>query len=185
MTRLATRLCAWLLLALLSACGGRGPAREAARPQEVPFQGPAWVRRGAGVFQTAEGATVIEAVGMVASTAPYAAVRPLADARARAEALRLVTLGLDKLAASYQAGGKPARSPGPLVSALKGELILDHWRGEEDRAVHSLCRLELPALRRMLENAEGLEPGLREHLLARLEEGFRPSATLPPLTRPP
>lgn len=171
-----------LLLPLIWGCGasGSGPARETRQVPESAFQGPEWARRGAGVFKTATGAMVIDTVGIIASTAPYGAVRPLADARARAEALRLVNLGLDKLASTYQAAGKPARSQGPLVAALKGEHILDHWRSEENRAMHSFCRLELSALRKMIESAAGLEPGLREHLLARLDEGFRPSATLPP-----
>ena len=145
---------------------------------------PDWVNRGSGAFRD-EGNAVFHGIGAVSGISSLPLAMQTADQRARADIARQLDTYVADLHRDYQdsttaAGGRPPVEAQRVEESLKsvtqvsvhGARIIDHWRDPEGNTLYALARLDLAGVKAILEQAEGLSPGLKDHVRSRAERAF-------------
>lgn len=166
-------------LAILGAvgCGGRksGPIAEKA---------PDWVNKGNGAFKDG-GQSVFYGVGIAQGIRNRSLSVVAADDRARGEIAKImnsyVTVLTKDYMASTTAGAMDKSSEEQHVSqtlknfakfTLHGAVIVDHWKDPSDGTMFSLCKLDMNAVKKTLEDSKELDSKMRDYVRANAEKAF-------------
>lgn len=159
-------------------CGGRkvaGPVAEKA---------PDWVNKGNGAFKDG-GQGAFYGVGIAQGIRNRALSVTAADDRARAEIAKImnayVTVLTKDYMASVTAGDMSKSSEEQMVSqtmkefakfTLHGAVIIDHWKDPSDGTMFSLCKLDMAAVQKTLEDSKELDAKMRDYVKANADKAF-------------
>jgi hypothetical protein len=160
-------------------CGGSKPA-----PGPIAAQAPEWVNKASGAFKDG-GASVFYGVGIAQGIRNRALSVTAADDRARAEIAKIMNqyvavLGKDYMA-SISAGDLTKSSEEQAVQqtlktfakwTLHGAIIVDHWKDPSDGTMFSLCKLDMGAFKKTLQESKELDSKLRDYVKANAEKAF-------------
>ncbi|MDE2038547.1 MAG: hypothetical protein KGO96_03410 [Elusimicrobia bacterium] len=167
-------------LGLLAAvgCGGRkvsGP---------VAAQAPDWVNKGNGAFKDG-GQGVFYGVGIASGIRNRALSVVAADDRARGEIAKImdsyVAILTKDYMASTTAGDMSKSSEEQTVSqtlksfakfTLHGAVIIDHWKDPTDGTMFSLCKLDMAAVQKTLDDSKELDAKMRDYVKADADKAF-------------
>jgi len=160
----------------LSGCAGPAPA-----PAPIA-QGPAWVNKGSGAFDTDKG-KVFYGVGVSSGIKNRALAITTADNRARAEIAKILETYVAVLAKDYMAsttaGDMSASSEEQHVeqalktftkATLHGARIIDHFRDPADGTLFSLCELDLFAFKDAMDKHKELDAKVRDYVRKNAEK---------------
>ena len=158
-------------------CGGsvKGPVAEKA---------PDWVNKGNGAFKDG-GQGAFYGVGIAQGIRNRALSVTAADDRARAEIAKtmnsFITVLQKDYMASTTAGAMDKSSEEQLVTqtlknfakfTLHGAVIIDHWKDPSDGTMFSLCKLDMAAVKKTLEDSKELDSKVRDYVKANAEKAF-------------
>lgn len=169
-----------LALAMLAVvgCGGRktnGPIAE---------KSPEWVNKGSAAMKDG-GQGVFYGVGIAQGIRNRALSVSAADDRARAEIAKIMETYVTQLGKDYQnsvtAGDMKASSEEQSVTStlktfakftLHGAIIIDHWKDPSDGTMFSLCKLDMAAFKKSLDDSKELNAKVRDYVKANAEKAF-------------
>lgn len=177
--RTVTAALAAVSFAILAGCGGprnTGP---------VAANAPEWVNKGSGAFKDANGQGLFYGVGIAQGIRNRALSQTAADDRARAEIAKTlnsyVTVLNKDYMASTTAGAMDKSSEEQHVTqtlknfakfTLHGAVIIDHWKDPADGTMFSLCKLDMGAIKKSLEESKELDSKMRDYVRANAEKAF-------------
>jgi hypothetical protein len=167
-----------LALGVAAGCGGRkvsGPVAERA---------PDWVNKGNGAFKDG-GQSVFYGVGIAQGIRNRALSLTAADDRARGEIAKIMNSYVSVLTKDYMAsttaGTMDKSSEEQHISqtlknfakfTLHGAVIVDHWKDPSDGTMFSLCKLDMNAVKKTLEDSKELDSKMRDYVRANAEKAF-------------
>lgn len=173
---------AFLFMAGLAAIAGCGGQRVA--PGPVANQAPEWVNKGSGAFKDG-GQSIFYGVGIAQGVRNRALAVTGADDRARAEIAKTmnsyITVLTKDYMASTSAGSLDKSSEEQHISqtlknfakfTLHGAVIVDHWKDPSDGTMFSLCKLDMNAIKKTLEESKELDTKMRDYVKANAEKAF-------------
>lgn len=176
------RIGAFLFMAGLAAAAGCGAQKVA--PGPVANQSPEWVNKGSGAFKDG-GQAVFYGVGIAQGVRNRALAVTAADDRARAEIAKTmnsyITVLTKDYMASTSAGSLDKSSEEQHISqtlknfakfTLHGAVIIDHWKDPSDATMFSLCKLDMNAIKKTLEESKELDTKMRDYVRANAEKAF-------------
>lgn len=166
-------------LTALAGCGGNKVA-----PGPIAEKAPEWTNKGSGAFKDG-GQSVFYGVGILAGVRNRGLAIPAADDRARAEIGKIMETYVASLGKSYMAsttaGDMSKSSEEQHVSqtlktfsktTLHGVVIMDHWKDPSDGTIFSLARLDMAAVKKMLDESKELDGKMRDYVKANAEKAF-------------
>ena len=172
-------LCA-VAVAALAGCAGPTVVQK-----PLVAQAPEWVNKGSGAFKDATGGDIFYGVGMASGIKNRALAVTAADDRARAEVAKVMNTYVAALTKSYMAsttaGDMSKSSEEQHVEStmktfaqftLHGAVIIDHYKDDSDGTLFSLCRLDLQAVKKSLDNAKELDSKVRDYVRTNAEKAF-------------
>ncbi|OGR85322.1 MAG: hypothetical protein A3J74_05315 [Elusimicrobia bacterium RIFCSPHIGHO2_02_FULL_57_9] len=159
-------------------CSGRtvsGPIAEKA---------PEWVNKGNGAFKDGDGA-VFYGVGIAQGIRNRSLAVTASDDRARGEIAKIMNSYVAVLTKDYMASttaGDMSKSSEEqhITQTLKnfaqftlhGAVIVDHWKDPADGTMFALCKLDMAAVKRTLEESKELDAKMRDYVRANAEKAF-------------
>lgn len=170
-------------LAALTGCGGKSTPVVPAVVTTNPA--PEWVNKGSGAFKDAAGGgSVFYGVGSMSGSKIPEMLRTASEARACAKIAETMNRYVASLTKSYMAStmaGDPAKSSDEQhVEAsmksfakftLHGTEIVEHWR-DADGTMYSLCKLDMNAVKKSLEESKDLDAKVRDYVRTNAEKAF-------------
>ena len=165
------------LLGAFGCAGGKvaGPVAE---------KSPEWVNKGNGAFKDG-GQGAFYGVGIAQGIRNRALSVTAADDRARAEIAKIMNTYVTVLSKSYMAsttaGAMDKSSEEQLVTqtlksfakfTLHGAVIIDHWKDPSDGTMFALCKLDMNAVKKTLEDSKELDSKVRDYVKANAEKAF-------------
>jgi len=167
-------------VAALAGCAGPTVVQK-----PLVAQAPEWVNKGSGAFKDATGGDIFYGVGMASGIKNRALAVTAADDRARAEVAKVMNTYVAALTKSYMAsttaGDMSKSSEEQHVEStmktfaqftLHGAVIIDHYKDDSDGTLFSLCRLDLQAVKKSLDNAKELDSKVRDYVRTNAEKAF-------------
>ena len=158
-------------LAALAGCVTKQVIVQAPAAPAAPST-PAWVNQGAGAFKDPG---VFYGVGRVSGIRNVALAYQAADDRARAEISQTFSSYMARLGKDYQAStsaGEPGKSTEEQhvevalksfsKATLAGTVIIDHYVDPATGMVSALCKLDMAAINKSLEQAKDIPEKLRD-----------------------
>ncbi len=168
-----------MILSLLLAAGCHKKPLPSA---DTAIKGPAWAVKGSGAFED-QGSKVFYGVGLASGIQNKALLRQTADNRARAEIAKIMetyvaALGKDYMSSTLSSDMKKAAEEQHVEVALKtftkttvhGAQIIDRWVDPADKAMYSLCKLDLLAFKTALENDQNMDSKVRDFVRKNAEK---------------
>jgi len=168
-----------MILSLLLVAGCQKKPRPSA---DTAIKGPAWAVKGSGAFED-QGSKVFYGVGLASGIQNKALLRQTADNRARAEIGKIMetyvtALGKDYMSSTMSSDMKKASEEQHVEVALKtftkttirGAQIIDRWVDPADKAMYSLCKLDLSAFKKALENDPDIDSKVRDFVRKNAEK---------------
>ncbi|MBC8463349.1 MAG: hypothetical protein H8D61_00060 [Deltaproteobacteria bacterium] len=168
-----------MMLSLLLVAGCQKKPRPSA---DTAIKGPAWAVKGSGAFED-QGSKVFYGVGLASGIQNKALLRQTADNRARAEIAKIMetyvaALGKDYMAATMSSDMKKASEEQHVEVALKtftkttvrGAQIIDRWVDPADKIMYSLCKLDLSAFKKALEDEQDMDSKMRDFVRKNAEK---------------
>ncbi|MBI5629486.1 MAG: LPP20 family lipoprotein [Elusimicrobia bacterium] len=165
-------------LALAAGCATRHV------PGPIAEKGPEWVNKGNGAFKDG-GQGAFYGVGIAQGIRNRALAVTASDDRARAEIAKIMETYIAVLTKDYMAsttaGDMSKSSEEQHVSStlksfakvtLRGAMIIDHWKDPSDGTLFALCKLDLAAVKRTLEESKELDNKMRDFVRANAEKAF-------------
>jgi hypothetical protein len=156
-------------------------APPVAAPVAAP-QAPEWVNKGSGAFKDSGSGSVFYGVGSVTGIKNRSLAVEAADAKARAGVAKVMDTYVANLTKSYEAstsasGGKDAAEEQHVENTLKafskftlhGADIVDHYK-DADGTMFSLCKLDMSALKKSLEESKELDSKVKEYVRANADK---------------
>ncbi|MEE8540882.1 MAG: hypothetical protein V3S66_04390 [Desulfobacterales bacterium] len=141
---------------------------------DTAIKGPAWVVKDSGAFED-QGGKAFYGVGLASGIQNKALLRQTADNRARAEIAKIMEtyvaiLSKDYMSSTMSSDMKKASEEQHVEVALKtftkttvrGAQIIDRWVDPADKAMYSLCKLDLSAFKTALENDQNIDSKVRD-----------------------
>lgn len=151
----------------------------------IAQKAPAWVNKGSGAFEDADGKKVFYGVGIISGVKNKALAIQAADQRARAEIAKSIESLIEILTRDYMVSTSsldmtaPAEEQDVSVALkgftktnLKGAIIVDRWKDISDNTMFSLARLELEEFTQDLTRAEEIDDKLRDFVRANSDFAF-------------
>lgn len=146
-------------------------------------QAPEWVNKGSGAFKDAQGGSVFYGVGMASGIRNRDLATTAADDSARAAISKIMDSYVANLTKKYQAStstGDPGKSSEEqhVEVAMKafskftlhGADIIDHYRDPSDGTLFSLCRLDMSAIQKSLEQSKDIDSKVRDFVRTNAEK---------------
>ena len=172
-----------LILALaLTGCGTTGSGDPT--QGTTPGGAPAWVNKGSGAFDGPNG-KAFYGVGILQGVQNPGLARQAVDNRARAEIAKIFDLYIAAMMKDYQrsttAGDfKASAEEQDIVSAqktvtevtLRGVEVRDHWTDPQSGTIYALAVLDMNGIKAGLDNAQGLNSRIRDHVRANAARAF-------------
>ena len=168
-----------MILSLLMVAGCQKKPRPSA---DTAIKGPAWAVKGSGAFED-QGSKVFYGVGLASGIQNKALLRQTADNRARAEIAKImetyvVALGKDYMASTMSSDMKKASDEQHVEVALKtftkttvrGAQIIDRWVDPADKTMYALCKLDLSAFKKALEDDQNMDSKVRDFVRQNAEK---------------
>lgn len=158
----------------------------ASRPASGPVaqQAPDWVNKGNGAFKDG-GQAAFYGVGIAQGIRNRALSVTSSDDRARAEIAKIMDSYIAVLTKDYMAsttaGNMDKSSEEQHVSqtlknfskfTLHGAVIIDHWKDPSDGTMFALCKLDMGAVKKTLEESKELDGKMRDYVRANAEKAF-------------
>ena len=178
MRRAALVLCAFSLSC--ATAGGPGDPTHGVTPAGTPV----WVNKGSGAYDGPNG-KAFYGVGILTGVQNEGLARQSADNRARGEIAKIFDLYIAAMMKDYQrsttAGDfKASAEEQDIVSAqktitettLRGVQVRDHWRDPQTGTLYALAVLDLNDINKALNDAQGLNAGIRDHVRANAARAF-------------
>lgn len=175
-------LCGISALALGGGLLLTGCSHQVAGP--VAAQAPEWVNKGNGAFKDG-GQGVFYGVGIAQGIRNRALSVTAADDRARGEIAKIMDSYVAVLTKDYMAsttaGDMTKSDEEQHVSqtlknfakfTLHGAVIIDHWKDPSDGTMFSLCKLDMAAVQKTLEDSKELDSKVRDYVKANAEKAF-------------
>ena len=166
-------------LACAMACSHAKPASG-----PVAEKAPDWVNKASGAFKDG-GQNVFFGVGIAQGIRNRALAVTASDDRARAEIAKImnsyVTVLTKDYMASTTAGDMSKSSEEQMVSqtmknfakfTLHGAMIVDHWKDPTDGTMFALCKLDMAAVQKSLEDSKELDSKMRDYVKANADKAF-------------
>ena len=153
-------------------------------PGPVAEKAPDWVNKGNGAFKDG-GQSVFYGVGIAQGIRNRALSVTAADDRARAEIAKIMNSYITVLTKDYMAsttaGSMDKSSEEQHVSqtlknfakfTLHGAVIVDHWKDPSDGTMFALCKLDMAAVQKTLQDSKELDSKMRDFVRANAEKAF-------------
>lgn len=154
------------------------------KPGPIAEKAPEWVNKGNGAFKDG-GQSVFYGVGIAQGIRNRALAVTAADDRARAEIAKIMNSYIVVLTKDYMAsttaGDMTKSSEEQHVSqtlknfakfTLHGAVIIDHWKDPSDGTLFALCKLDMAAVKKTLEDSKELDSKVRDYVKANAEKAF-------------
>lgn len=151
----------------------------------IAKQAPAWVNRGSGAFEDADGKKIFYGVGMITGIQNKALAIQAADQRARAEIAKSLNNYVSVLIRDYMVSTSAVDMQGPAEeqdvsvalkgftrATLKGAIIVGHWKDSEDNTMFSLARLDMENFKEDLNQSEEIDDNLRDFVRYNADKAF-------------
>ena len=181
-SRVVAGLLSTVTLAVLTGCVTSGPAPA---PNPMVAQAPEWVNKGSGAFKDSGNGMVFYGVGSVSGVRNRSLAITAADDRARAEVAKIMNTYVAALTKSYAAStmaGDPSKSSEEqhIESTMKsfakftlhGAIIVDHFKDDSDGTIFSLCKLDMAAVKKSLDESKDLDSKARDFVRTNAEKAF-------------
>ena len=181
MKHLKAGLLCTVALAALAGCVTKQVIVQQPAAPAAP-QAPEWVNKGSGAFKDSGNGNVFYGVGSVSGVRNRSLAVEAADAKARAEVAKIMDTYVASLIKSYAASttaGDMAKSSEEqhIESTLKaftkftlhGADIVDHYK-DTDGTIFSLCKLDMSAIKKSLEESKDLDAKVRDYVRANADK---------------
>jgi hypothetical protein len=129
---------------------------------------PSWVYKGSGAYNVGQ-SRVFYGVGKAKGIENEALLRATADNRARAEIFKIIDSYASIFVKNYVSSSANKKRPASLkTTTLRSTLlhrakIVDRWRDQKDGTQFSLCKFDLLAFKKALDEYQDLDEEVKDY----------------------
>jgi hypothetical protein len=163
---------------LLAACAGEPALNARTDAKGVPE----WVNEGSNILTSQQGRH-FHGVGSAPMLGDFSLQTVTADNRAKAEVARILASYMEIVSRDYLASGdaEEAGFTGQDVSQQMRKLkkiqlndveVIGHWQDKDTKTVYAIAEVDMQAVRKALEEAAELNPGLKAYLATKGDSIF-------------